>query len=196
MKKTTKQQRLVAAVAAVLGIGAGAVLSTDDASAGRLVTGKQIVDGSLTGKDLRDRTVTSRDVRDGSLSPDDYEVSPDAARAGDELTGLLVGADGPRGPQGPKGPPGPRGWPGIDGLVVNSAQSDVAALKYGNVTTTCPAGTRALAGGVYTQGSPDQVPIHTSAPLDQGAGWHSLVKNNSATVGAVVTGYVVCATAS
>jgi hypothetical protein len=74
---------LAAFVALSVTMGAGA------ATAARLITGKDIKNGSITAKDL------SAGVRD-------------------QLT--ESGAPGPQGPQGPKGDPGPKGDKGDDGI--------------------------------------------------------------------------------
>lgn len=194
MKNTTNSRRVIAAVAALAGIGAGVLLSQQDASAGRLVTGKQIADSSLTGKDLRDGTVTSQDITDGSLSPGDFDL-PDVGaslRAGPGA--LLDGPEGDKGPTGPTGNPGPQGHSGITDLKRVTTSSTVASQQHGTVTTPCPAGTRVIAGGVLVDGLAALVPINVSAPLNQGAGWQSMVRNGSASA-VTVNGWAVCASA-
>ncbi|MDO9455771.1 hypothetical protein [Nocardioides sp.] len=81
----THTPRLVRlSTALLLGAGVLVIGSTTGATAGALVTGAQIKDG----------TITTRDVKDGTLAVKD--VSPAARKA-------LAGARGPAGPQGPAG---------------------------------------------------------------------------------------------
>lgn len=192
---TTTKRRVIAAVAALAGIAAGALLSAEDASARRSITGKQIADSSLTGKDLRDGTVTTRDIRDGSLSPEDYQP--------DEISTLLtVEGDphgywptyGPDGPQGDPGLPGVRGRSGITALELATTASDIGSQVNGTVTTNCPGTKKAISGGVLIDGLATSAPINVSAPLDNGVGWQSMVRNGgSQSITAI--GWVICVTA-
>lgn len=49
------------------------VAMSSSATAGALITGKQIKNGSVAGRDLRDGTVSGTDVRDGSLRSEDVQ---------------------------------------------------------------------------------------------------------------------------
>lgn len=71
---------MLVAIIAVLLAGVGT------ATAAKVISGKQIKDGSVTG----------RDVKDGSLSAGDF-------------SGSVAGPRGDQGPVGPAGPPGPAG---------------------------------------------------------------------------------------
>ena len=53
----------------------------------------------------------------------------------------------------------------------------------------------AVAGGVGAIDLAAWVPINVSAPLDEGAGWHSIVRNGADTT-VSANGWAVCATAS
>lgn len=100
-----------------------AVATAGGATAGALVTGAQIEDGTVTGVDFRSETLTSRDVRadrlratdvrDGSVGAEDIEP---AAR--EEL----------------------RGAPGNSRLEVVGSEIVIAALSHGSTSATCPAG--------------------------------------------------------
>ena len=59
------------------------------AAASKLITGKQVKNGSLTSADVKDRSLLRRDFKPGQLPA------------------------GPAGPQGPAGQPGPQGPPGF-----------------------------------------------------------------------------------
>lgn len=89
---------------------AGLVLAmAGSATAGSLVTGKQVKDGSLTGKDVRDRSLTAKD-----LSPDALLGGTAGPAGADGLTGP-AGPAGPAGDPGPAGPAGPQGDQGATG---------------------------------------------------------------------------------
>ncbi|MBJ7331847.1 MAG: hypothetical protein JHC95_18270 [Solirubrobacteraceae bacterium] len=191
--RTLTRRRVVAAVAALAGIAAGVLLAGEDASAGRLVTGKQITDSSLTGKDLRDGTVTTRDITDGSLTPDDLRL-PGVTSLRQTGPGGYEPQPGVAGPPGPQGPPGPRGPSGVFDLRRVTTSSVVASQTHGTVTTPCPGATKALSGGVLVDGPAAAVPINVSAPLDNGTGWQSMVRNGDSQ-SITVKGWVICATA-
>jgi hypothetical protein len=105
---------IIAALLATL-VGGGA------AEASRLMTGKQIKDGSLTGADVKNK----------SLTPDDF-------------TGSV------QGPQGPAGPAGAQGAPGLANLVtVQSAATSVPPGGSLFPIVWCPAGTSVIGTGFY-----------------------------------------------
>lgn len=97
---------IVIAVAALL----LAVSFAGGATAARMITGKQIKDGTVTSADIRDRTVTTRDVKDRSLKVRDL-----APAARESLRGQQ-GPAGPTGAQGAQGLPGDDGEDGLQGL--------------------------------------------------------------------------------
>lgn len=87
------------------------------ATAGILVTGKQIRNGSVTGIDVKNNSLTSKDIRDIRSK----DIKDGSLRARDFRTGEL-------GSQGPQGERGPRGNPGVsfgDGRLVPNA-NDIA----------------------------------------------------------------------
>jgi hypothetical protein len=107
---------VVAALALVVSAGAGA-------TAARLVTGKDIKNG----------TVTSADVKNKSLKARDF-----SARAKSRMRG-------PAGATGATGATGPQGAPGISGFEVVTRTVTIPALGgTGTVTAACPAGKKAI----------------------------------------------------
>jgi hypothetical protein len=80
---------VVALLALFVAMGGTAV------SAGTLITGKQVKNGSITGADVKNMSLTPRDFRGSVRGPH--------------------GPPGPAGPQGPTGPTGPTGAPGSVG---------------------------------------------------------------------------------
>ena len=95
-----------------------ALLGAGSATAGSLITGKQVKNSSLTGADVRDRSITARDLARGlaARGPQGVPGSPGApGPAGPK------GDPGPRGEIGPKGDTGergPQGPPGLTGVTV------------------------------------------------------------------------------
>lgn len=108
---------IVAVVALVVSAGAGA-------TAARMITGKDIKNG----------TVTSADVKNRSLKAKDF-----SARAKSKLRG-------PTGATGATGATGPQGAPGISGFEVVTRTVTVPALGgTATVAAACPAGKKAIA---------------------------------------------------
>lgn len=155
--------------------------SAGAATAAKLITGKDIKDGSITAKDLKNQTITNKKikdgtitgakVKDGSLSPSDFSGS----------------VQGPTGPQGPQGSPGVSGlesvsqtFPGV--FVINSGgQRGLSEVK----TVSCPAGKTAISGGFDLGTNPSQngqarqVTASSSQPSADGSGWSVQLFNNS-----------------
>jgi hypothetical protein len=173
----------------VIALAAVLLASAGSATAARLITGKQIKNGSIS----------SADVRNGSLVRGDFKPGQVPA--------------GPRGTQGPQGPPGPRGATGARGA---SGTNGFGILRYPSVRQTfadgdadmvqveCPAGTHAVGGAAWAADTATLVTDHpeviTSSGLlytddDIGAGWFANVSNVSS--GSVdVTVELVCANAA
>lgn len=108
---------LVALIAMFISLSGTAV-------AAKLITSKDIKDGTVSSRDIRDRTIAERDlakdVRNklnrsvaGATGPAGPAGSP-GAQGGQGDTGP-AGERGLQGPQGPAGPAGPAGAPGADG---------------------------------------------------------------------------------
>lgn len=76
------------------------VLCAGSATAGSLITGKQVRDGSLTGRDVKDRSIKARDLAKGL-----------GGLPGPPGTAGPAGAPGPAGQAGPRGEPGPATGP-------------------------------------------------------------------------------------
>ena len=68
------------------------------ATAGVVITGKQIKDGTITSRDLRNGDLRGLDVKDGSLTQAEFDVQ-------------IIGMTGPAGDQGSTGAPGTAGPP-------------------------------------------------------------------------------------
>lgn len=125
--KTTPRTALavaVAVIALVLSAGAGA-------TAARLITGKDVKDGTITSRDVKNRSLKVKDLSAGA-------------------TLKLRGASGPTGPRGAAGPVGPAGTAGLSGFEVVTRSLPIPAGLPGvggtdTVTAACPAGKKAIA---------------------------------------------------
>jgi hypothetical protein len=152
---------VVASLMLVLSFGSGAM-------AARLITGKQIKDGTVTTADVKNKTLKTKDFSSrtrtqltGSQgSPGVPGPSGPSGAVG--LPGLpgptgptgpigptglpgLPGASGLPGDIGPTGPTGPSGLPGVSGFEVVTASKSVATLLSDSVSASCPSGKVALA---------------------------------------------------
>jgi hypothetical protein len=102
------------------------------------------------------------------------------------------GPTGPKGATGPKGPPGPAGQPGGQAPAGPSGPSGISGWQYltneltvgpdrpGTWQVYCPAGKRALGGGVAPlYEAPALEHVVESAPAKEGTGWEAVVWNAS-----------------
>jgi hypothetical protein len=145
------------------------------ATAGVVITGKQIKDGTITSKDLRNGDLRGVDVKDGSLTQAEFDVQ-------------IIGMSGPTGDQGPTGSPG------TAGLVYSIEAHSIPKGATHTWGAPCPTGTRVLSGG----GSADTagvVQLVETGPVDDaGTGWWVGMRNKT---NGAVTGYAwaLCVTA-
>jgi hypothetical protein len=93
-------------------------------AASRLISGKQIKNGSITGSKIASNTITGSNIKDGTVGGSDITdgsiSGADIANAtisAAKLKGVggIPGPQGNTGPQGPAGPRGPQGDPGDTG---------------------------------------------------------------------------------
>jgi hypothetical protein len=91
---------------------AAGLFAATGATAGSLITGAKVKNGSLTGKDVKDRSLTAKDFKAGSLP-----AGRDGAngRSGDNGLAGTNGASGANGSAGLPGAPGPNGSTGPAG---------------------------------------------------------------------------------
>jgi hypothetical protein len=177
-----KRWLAVMAVAALLGIG-GVAYAT--------IPNSGVIHGCYTrsGGSLRviDASVTTCKSTETAL---DWNVQG------------AIGPQGPQGVQGPAGPTGAQGPAGVSGYQIVSveisslAPDDLALFDpvYGTTPLNCPAGKKALGGGVTSTSSTSQGPrLEYSGPTSDGTGWEARLLNSSAFT-LDITGYVICAT--
>jgi hypothetical protein len=115
------------------------------ATAGTLITGRSVKDGSLTGRDIHDGSIQSRD-----LAPSMRKFfTSNAAKKEPPLVVL----SGPPGPQGPVGPAGPAAG-GLSPSKVHLRQSDTKVVQAGGDVQTavafCDPGEVPTGGGYYS----------------------------------------------
>jgi hypothetical protein len=86
------------------------------------------------------------------------------------------GATGPSGPAGPVGSSGPAGSPGISGWSFLTEGRTIPGDPYHTTNeweADCPAGKKALGGGVTVgAGDDQQLRIYQSGPAGQATGWY------------------------
>lgn len=143
------KSRVVAVVAAVSVIG---VTTTTGAMAAKMITGKDIKNGSVTSADIKNDSLRSADIKNGSLSFKDLNDKAIAKLAGQDGKDGVDGQDGQdglpgekgeqgeqglpgekgdtgaQGPAGPAGPAGANGADGQDGVALSASLSEVATI--------------------------------------------------------------------
>ncbi len=81
------------------------------------------------------------------------------------------GSAGPPGPAGPAGPPGPPGQGGVSGWQVVVVGKGFAGVSNGSWEANCPAGKKALGGGVTTTYRGVSFHVFQNGPAGVGTGW-------------------------
>lgn len=153
-------------LAAVLGV---LIASAGTATAGTLITGRQIKDGTVSSKDLTGGLRHRLAVRTGAAS-----VGP----AGVQGPQGPQGATGPAGPQGERGLTGPKGDPGAPGIsgarVVFDGRVVQPTDSGAQFRSECPEGTVLLGGGVAVFN--ENIHVTVASPDDNGRGWITSVR--------------------
>ncbi|MEZ5081038.1 MAG: hypothetical protein R2878_10380 [Thermoleophilia bacterium] len=130
--------RIILLAAAVLAVGGGA------ATGARLITGKQIQDGSITGQDIRNGSIGA-----GELSASVRRAIRAGGGRGPAGATGATGAQGPAGPQGASGPKGDTGATGATGLQGPAGpQGRRAPTRHSSRTPTGPW----LGSAIYADG--------------------------------------------
>lgn len=140
------------------------------ATAAKLITGRQIKDGSITSRDIQNDTLTYADVS-GSLVEDiSYAIGP-----------------------GPTGPPGPTG---IASILTVTQRVELCGgttdCSIGVASVQCPAGTRPVSGGGVAI-SLNGLFLSTAAGSGgQATGWSAGGDNYGSAAGGYVDVYAYC----
>ncbi|GAA1761849.1 hypothetical protein GCM10009795_005370 [Nocardioides hankookensis] len=177
----------VVTIALVLG-GAGG------ATAGRLITGKQIKDNTVASADIKNKTITTTDLASATIT----------ALAG------KPGAAGAQGPAGETGPVGARGPVGANGMTDVTMRSQNITLTTGEQTVDvyCAPDERAVSSAHQTLTTNGAKPVITSSypirpdgeaatastgPIPAGSGWRTTLANYAAGTTVTASIAVVCA---
>ncbi len=149
------QGRAAVALAFILGL---VVATAGTATAAKLITGKQIKDGSISSKDLS-KAVQKQLAKTGAAGAQGPAGQP--------------GANGANGGNGANGPPGANGLPGAKGPVGDTGPAGDDG-PVGDTGPTGPAGTTGPQGPAGTgsaidgwQGEQDQIPFFGSGSPDE-----------------------------
>jgi hypothetical protein len=124
----------------VIAMAAVVLASAGSATAARLITGKQIRDGSVTSGDIRNRSLTGQDIKSRSVEASDLSAS--ALRFGAASSAPVPA---PAGPAGPAGPPGAPGAPGPTGIAQIVTVTDTGVA--GGAVVLCPPTMKPVSGG-------------------------------------------------
>lgn len=106
------------------------------AIAGTLITGQQIMDGTVGSRDIKNGTVKRNDLASDVVA----DLLGPAGATGPTGPAGPVGPTGPAGIPGATGPAGPKGTPGLAGLVQVAQEKSVSANLSTSISATCPAG--------------------------------------------------------
>jgi hypothetical protein len=179
------------------------------------VTGKNIKDGTVTGRDVKNRSLGSNELSASAVSSLAGQRGPQGAPgvpgpkgdrgepgargpAGPKGDPGPRGETGPAGPTGPQGPPGPMAPGGISGWSYHTLGKTIGPENYETWTVECPAGKRALGGGVAAsgpyQGSYRHGAVVQSAPAGAAAtGWVITYSNAYSQGNMTAYAWVICA---
>lgn len=148
---SSKIQTMVAMVVVAI------LASVGTATAGTLITGKQVKNGSLTGADLKNGSVAKKDLSQGIKDTLTVKTAKITGLDGKDGTNGKDGAPGPMGPQGPKGDRGdvtnvqgdsivgPKGDPGPQGPQGPAGQSQFV-FHDGTSTSIAPGNAETVSG--------------------------------------------------
>ena len=196
----------VVAYAALFFALAGTALAGPTAvdAAKKLITGKQIKNGTVAAKDLTAAVRKKLNKKSTAAVGPQGPAGPagptgpkgDAGTAGAAGPKGETGDTGPTGPTGPAGAQGPTGAAGATNVTIRSsgAATNVAAGGTAFVTANCQGGERATGGGGTNFGTPG-VNLIQSYPEPLGGtptGW-GVQYHNTTGVMQSVHAYAVCA---
>ena len=170
------------------------------------VGSKQLKKSAVSNKKIAKNAVTTSKVKDGSLLKGDFAAGQLPAGAAGPAGS--AGPAGPTGPTGPAGTNGTNGTNGTDGLITSATvqRTTGAAVADGaeqTITVSCPAGQKAIAGGVRADASgvgyveSTRPVVGTSGTPNDGEtfdGWRATVENPTGGAASITPDYwVVCA---
>ena len=193
------------------------------AYAAATITGASIKDGTVTGRDVKNRSLGANDLSpqalrslasqpgaQGAPGPKGDTGEPGApgpaGPKGDPGPKGAPGAQGAPGPQGETGPAGPRGFEGptgptgpsgVSGWSYHTQGQTIGPENYATWSVECPAGKRALGGGVAASGQKVGNIRHSavvqSAPSGAATGWIVTYSNEFYEGNVTAYAWVICA---
>ncbi|MDO8211777.1 hypothetical protein [Conexibacter sp. CPCC 206217] len=157
------------------------------AQAARLITGKDIKDGSITRKDVRRASLTL-----DRLSTPTQRLILERGPAGPAGPKGNTGARGLTGARGSVGATGPRGASGISGYAVVTANKPPVVIAAQTLEIPCAAGKVVLGGGgVVAGGSGGDVT--GGFPMTGNTGWTVTATADPTGGPWQINGYAICA---
>jgi hypothetical protein len=177
------------------------------------VTGRDIKNRSLGAKELSPQALQSLASRPGPQgaagakgdkgdkgepgAPGPAGPKGDAGPQGDAGPKGDTGPAGPAGPMGREGPRGPAGPSGVSGWSYHTQGQTIGAEDYATWSVECPAGKRALGGGVAASGSNvgsiRRSSVVQSAPAGAATGWTVTYSNEFYEGKVIAYAWVICA---
>jgi hypothetical protein len=160
----------------VLSVTALAVAVLGATPVGEAAADLVIARGSVGTAQLKNGAVTSIKVKNRSLLAVDFRQ------------GQL--------PAGPRGPGGPPGAPGVSGLQPVFTTGAINSVSFKTLSAACPAGKRALGGGVaITPSAPGTAVAITRSYISSNAtGWETAARETTAFAGSWgLNAVVICA---
>jgi hypothetical protein len=183
-----------ALLVAVLGSTPLAAIAKDAAFPRNSVGTAQLKPNAVAAAKIAPGAVRARHVLNGSLLLEDFKRGQiPRGPQGDP------GAKGEQGEPGAKGDRGEPGPPGLSGYEIVKTSATANGSNSADVEAVCPAGKRALGGGVEgTWGWGSGPYVSASLPNGTGTGWITRLRTLPGTsmLGPTFTAYAVCARVS
>ena len=193
------------------------------AYAAATITGASIKDGTVTGRDVKNRSLGTNDLSaqavqslasrpgpQGAPGPKGDSGEPGApgpagpkgdpgpkGAAGPKGDAGPRGETGPAGPMGFAGPPGPTGPSGVSGWSYHTQGHTIGPEDWATWGIDCPAGKKALGGGVAASGryvgNIRHSAVVQSAPSGAATGWTITYSNDFSEGNVTAYAWVICA---
>lgn len=141
-----------------------------------------------------DRAIGGKKIKIGAIKPDHLSPKAQHMLAGQKGADGADGADGRDGVDGIDGANGRDGVNGVSGYQLVSSSPVVIQPRSGKLLrATCPAGKRAIGGGVKRITGPTNAPVTVFAVVtDNGLQWRTRVVNSSAKAPITMQPQAVC----
>lgn len=193
--RSTPAIALLCAVTLVFGMSTGAV-------AAKMITGKQIKNGTVTSADIKNRTLQKADLStkaQAALKGPAGEPGTDGAPGADGAPGVAgapgaPGAPGPAGAAGAVGPAGPAGPAGLSNVERVVESVTVAPGAQSVAVALCPANKTPIGAGGYFLSLQQAVQFGLPVSINLGVTGAAAYGRNTDNVDRLLRAQVVCAT--